>query len=495
MPLTTLYGTFSTVLLVTSMAIQARGADIYVPDDYASIQSAIGAAQAGDTVMVRPGTYYEWIEFLGKAITVKSTHGPLVTTIRPYDPSYGKAVVRFDGGENRDSVLDGFTITGGGIGEFWYHMLQGGGIFCLSAPTIVNNIIRDNGYPPPGYFWPQIGGGIFVWGDPLIAGNVITGNRAEEGGGIYVEGGEPILKNNLIAWNQATYYDGGGALLSGSSTFTGNVIMGNEAANRGGGLFLYTTSSWVGTNNTIVRNRAVTAGGGVCYGYSYGISMANSIVRGNTAPSGPQILGNPLTARHCNIEGGWSLGTGNIDADPLFFDPAHGDLHLRYDSPCRNAGTSSVPGLPTRDFEGDPRIADGEVDIGADEFHPHLYFRRGYLSGPGYLDDREIDVRVVGQPGTPDVTLAASRQIFDPPLLTSFGDLYLQPPLLTALPLGPIPANGVLAFTTSYPSSWIEGERYHFQALIGPSAAGSLLTNLMTLTVAPAPEPVPMPRR
>jgi hypothetical protein len=70
------------MILTILFALPALGisqAKWYVPDDFPTIQGAISNAFVvqGDTVIVRPGMYVEKnLDFLGKAITVKSESGP-----------------------------------------------------------------------------------------------------------------------------------------------------------------------------------------------------------------------------------------------------------------------------------------------------------------------------------------------------------------------------------------------------------------------------------
>jgi polygalacturonase len=86
--------------------------------DHATIQAAIDASVHGDTVLVAPGTYTgdgnRDIDFKGKAITVRSEAGPRSCIV----DAQGSMNARhrgfyFHSGEQADSVLDGFTITGG----------------------------------------------------------------------------------------------------------------------------------------------------------------------------------------------------------------------------------------------------------------------------------------------------------------------------------------------------------------------------------------------
>ena len=65
---------------------------------------------------------------------------------------------------------------------------------------------------------------------------------------------------------------------------------------------------------------------------------------------------------------------GNINANPLFINPAQGDYHLQQGSPSIDTGDNQALNLPDTDLDGDPRILDGNgdenaiVDMGVDEF-------------------------------------------------------------------------------------------------------------------------------
>ena len=111
----------------------ALGKTIHVPADQPTIQAGINAASNGDTVLVSTGTYYENINFNGKAITVTSASGPAATII---DGSKAyNATVTFSSNETLSSVISGFTIQNG---YYW------GNVSISSAgPSVLGNIIQN----------------------------------------------------------------------------------------------------------------------------------------------------------------------------------------------------------------------------------------------------------------------------------------------------------------------------------------------------------------
>jgi len=514
---------FAILAVVLVCTAAGHGADIYVPDHHPTIQDAITVAVDGDSIIVRPGIYVERINFIGKSITVKSENGPGVTII---DGNYYGSVVRFVTGEDSAAVLEGFTIRNGN--SMSIHM-DGGGIYCrVASPTIKNNIITGNSARDDGggiycasssmtisgntitlnnnldgsgggicvnlTSSPVIadntiigntakwhGGGISVLSDcsPEITGNVIVQNESERGGGIWSSGSSSmIIINNIIAGNKVSL-DGGGIYHSGFSgtTIVNNILTMNAAVRDGGGIFCDARETSI-TNNTITRNRAGHEGGGI-FCDQYHPIVRNTIVWENTAPGGPEIQHNPGAdpiVSYCDVKGGWT-GTGNIDADPLFVDPDKGDVHLTFNSPCRNKGDNSVvPPALLRDIEGDRRIFDSTVDMGADEFHTHLYALGSVVAG------NSITIKVIGPPGAP-VVLAQGSGVQDPPLQTSCGPFHLQLPMVSQTSLGVLSGDGYIGKIAKVPSAWQPGEEYPFQALVGPFVPGSEFTNLMLLAV------------
>jgi parallel beta-helix repeat protein/predicted outer membrane repeat protein len=340
----------------------------------------------------------------------------------------GSRVAYFHNQEDATALLSGFTIThgsaasGGGIlcsasSPSLQNLIvtdnyanNGGGIYCynysspaLESIEIVNNSVLYDG------------GGLNCSGDsnPSLQNIIISGNSSNDcGGGICCEGSSPSLQYVTISGNSATYGGGIYCYTNSSASLQNVTISGNSASDHGGGIFCHDSNPSL-QNVTISGNSAATGGGifitvnsspslqyvtisGNSATYGGGIycvnnssaSLQNVTISGNPATYGgggiycytnsslsliSSILWNnppqeiysvgSVTATYSDIQGGWE-GTGNIDSDPLFVDPAMGDYHLTWaDFPIPNATMS--PCIDTGD-PSSPLDPDGSVaDMGA----------------------------------------------------------------------------------------------------------------------------------
>ncbi len=379
-----------------------------VPADFTTIQAAIDAAVDGDVVLVEDDTYYENINFKGKAITVTSrfyvdgdtSHisNTIINGSQHTNPDSG-SVVYFTSGEDTNSVLCGFTITGGSgtkiisnnltlKGGAGIRMLLSGGIvenniitentlqgaadihFGAGMSAICNSgnyiLVRENTFKnnsiiaEQGASWGA-GIGITTEGTMIFERNTVSYNEIDAsdigiGGGIMVDGnwdrdGQNILNRNIISYNEVHCVNNlntrgaGIAVNYAHATITNNIIHNNTCEGYGGGLHLNhpddigRLSQMTLINNTVVQNESPHGGGIFVRGNYFNPVVINSILWNNIGGDQISSIAENLVVVYSDIQGGWT-GDGNIDLDPLFADTI--GYQLSDNSPCISAATDSI---------------------------------------------------------------------------------------------------------------------------------------------------------
>ncbi len=222
---------------VLSITAAANGATIFVDaancpgpgdgsigDPYCEIQTAIDNAVDTDEVVVAPGTYFETINFLDKAITLRSTDpndaGVVLNTI--INGGASGTVVICNSGEGANTVLSGFTITGGNASE------GGGMLNDFSSPGVTNCTFIGNTATGNG-------GGMFNENSSATVTNcTFVANAANFGGGMYSINGSPTVTNCTFVANAANF--GGGMFnVSSNPTVTNCTFCGNDPDDISGG--------------------------------------------------------------------------------------------------------------------------------------------------------------------------------------------------------------------------------------------------------------------
>jgi hypothetical protein len=238
--------------------------------DFAAIQDALDFAHTGDTVDVLPGIYAgarnRDLSFCEGNVVLRGIGGP-ATTVIDCDGS-GRGFV-LEGTETDGIVIEGLTVRNG------------------RAPE---------------------GGG---------------------GGGIYVSGASPIIRNVVLESNSSDSGGGGMHCDSGASpTITHCTFFENDAPSCGG--ILCDSSSPLITDTVIFGS----SGSGIGCAGSASPVLRSCVLYGN----GHDGLPETCVAENVRF------------ADPEFCDPARGDLRLQECSPCVGASTtgSDIGALPAK---------------------------------------------------------------------------------------------------------------------------------------------------
>lgn len=322
--------------------------------EFGDIAAALAGAVDGDRVEVAPGNYYGSVDFDGKSVAVVSTGGPDATWIYA---SPGQAAVRVREGEGAGTVLEGFTVTGGGNADdaavevsFALVTLRNvrltgnrgrGVVHARSAQVTLDRVVveADNA-ATSGVLVEARRGIVALLATSLACGRAPTGYLAEHGA-VFIDGSSfdcpgavavSVFHDNARVQrsrvrgvfhvenendkDEATVVEGtvftGGVTVSTAKVELTNVVLAGAGLRATDG-------------DVEIRNAILTGADCALEGTDGAeVEARYSVFWGNTANS-------------CGVEE--PIGeTGNVQAPPLFVDAAGGDYHLRTASPAVDAG-------------------------------------------------------------------------------------------------------------------------------------------------------------
>jgi len=247
---------------------------------FKTIQSAINAAKAGDTVLVDPGVYKEKTIRMHKSIVLKGIGFPVLDGENKYEIVSIKA---------NHATIQGFRIQHSGRSEM--SDIAGIAIYDSYKVSALNNVlddtnfgiyvqnsksctVKDNTITAYGKNEVQSGNGISCWKSDslLVIGNKIKGHRD----GIYFE----FVTNSLV-WRNVSKHNiryGLHFMFSHHDTYIANVFEENES----GVAVMYTNHIQM-YNNVFVNNWGDAAYGILLKDISDGDISGNHFIKNTVA--------------------------------------------------------------------------------------------------------------------------------------------------------------------------------------------------------------------
>lgn len=247
--------------------------------DFTDVQEAVESAAAGDTVLVRPGTY-RYISSLAKTVTLMSEAGAEETLIQG---------IRLENRHQPETIIDGFTVTGGG-GDLMGGTAAGGGIVLLNyaSPTVRNCIMADNvfgsTYCGPGcnatfercIFTGTTSGDGVACSSPSSSPTFIECEISHNVRGVYcIDGATPTFINCTITYNGCFGVSGIDGLGT-SPTFRNCIISHNEGWGVSGPGYHVGPTGVLTLENCLISDNLA---GGVSWRFE--MTLTNCLIVGN----------------------------------------------------------------------------------------------------------------------------------------------------------------------------------------------------------------------
>jgi hypothetical protein len=294
------------------------------------IQQAVEAAQPGDVVRVRPGTYHERLTLRDGVSIVAETQGSVTVDAE----SEGSVVTAVGAGPT--TLVTGIWFRNGSA-------LAGGGLYALAAsPIFVDCSFESNS--------AILGGGAYLRDASRVdfVRCIFADNEASAGGGMYLDFSQASITSSYVHSNEALDGSAISANNAAEAEFSHTLIYANRAQE--GATVAVNDASPRFINCTVAAN----FGGRETFGTrSSGSHVELCVVAFNQAPafgcSGSNALWVDCTLLYRN-GGSDAICSGdrgtNINADPLFCDRAHYDFGLAANSPAAGGTCDQMGALP-----------------------------------------------------------------------------------------------------------------------------------------------------
>ncbi len=416
------------LLCLSAMVQVSIAAVLKVPSNYSTIQSAIDAAQRGDTVLLARGSYAENIIFGGKSIVLASNYvysydqHDIDETKISGDSNSTSSVIYIGRGTTNQAKLMGFTIERSSTVNIPF---IGGAIYCGgSSPTfsrlkIINSRASETGGGMAFSYSESVldslyvganksngnGGGFFAEFSKLsIRSCSFIGNEARVGGAAYIynvndpaELSNPVIDNCTFMLNKATSggeSSKGGAIcsISGSTKIIASTFIRNSTTGQAGAIYLDHPRFPYLINLTIAHNSIELPGAG---NLAAGVFINNTsastycdatiknsifwsnavagqyemIITGASGTNKAQMSYSDVDVSKILTEGNATVenGSGIINADPLIISPYGLDFGIGASSPCIDKGDpdTNEDGKSWEEDEADRDADYSRKDIGA----------------------------------------------------------------------------------------------------------------------------------
>jgi len=225
---------FASFLILTALASVSTAKTIYVPDDYEKIQWAVDNASAGDTIIVREGTYTENVDVNKDHLTIKSESGAEATIVQAANPDDHVFEVTAD-----YVNISGFTVTGATEYTGWYEYKAGVYLVDVKHCNITYSNASDNYY------------GIFLDNSSY---NNITNNKARNNRfGINLDDSS----YNTLTYNEVSNNEYG---IDSDDSWNNNISNNNLNSNKYFGIWLRYSSSNILANNIFTNDGLFVVG-------------------------------------------------------------------------------------------------------------------------------------------------------------------------------------------------------------------------------------------